>query len=57
MVLVPKGYEKYCSSDTAKTLRTLSKKGGVVECFYEMDDGSGLHLEEKLGQLRKNKQI
>lgn len=57
MILVPKGYEKYCSTDTAKTLHTLAKKGAVVECFYEMDDGSCLHLEEKLQQLRKSKQI
>ena len=57
MILVPKGYEKYCSVDAAKTLRALANKGGVVECFYEMDEGSCLHLEEKLQQLRKNKQI
>ena len=57
VILVPKGYEKYCSADAAKTLRALAKKGGVLECFYEMDDGSCLHLEEKLQLLRKSKQI
>lgn len=57
VVLVPKGYEKYCSAEAARVLHGLAKKGKVVECFYEMDDGSCLHLEEKLRQLRRNKQI
>ena len=57
VILVPKGYEKYCSAEEAKLLRSLAKKGTVLECFYEMDDGSCLHLEEKLQLLRKSKRI
>lgn len=47
-VLVPKDYEKYCSADTALKLQ----KAKLVLCNYELDEGSSLHLEEKLKQLR-----
>jgi len=50
-VLVPKDYEKYCSADTARKL----KDARLVLCHYELDEGSSLHLEEKLQQLRETK--
>lgn len=54
-VLVPKDYEKYCTEEGNRALRDLEKKGRLVLCSYEMDEGSFLHLEEKLQQLRKEK--
>lgn len=56
-VLVPRGYEKYCSEDAARQLRQLEKKGKLILCAYKLDDGSFLHLEEKLGHLRQNKKF
>ena len=56
-VLVPKDYEKYCNDKTAEQLRGLEKKGRLVICGYEMDEGSFLHLEEKLRQMRKDKTL
>lgn len=50
-VLVPKDYEKYCNAETAQKLR----KTRLVLCHYELDEGSSLHLEEKLQQLRDEK--
>ena len=50
-VLVPKDYEKYCNAETALKL----KKARLVLCNYELDEGSSLHLEEKLQQLRSEK--
>ena len=50
-VLVPKEYEKYCSAETVRKL----KKEKLVLCHYELDEGSSLHLEEKLQQLREAK--
>lgn len=55
MVLVPKGYEKYCSPETARILQRLEKKNKLILCSYEMDEGSMLHLEEKISQLHKEK--
>ena len=50
-VLVPQEYEKYCNGETIQKL----KKAKLVLCHYEMDEGSSLHLEEKLKQLREAK--
>lgn len=54
-VLVPKDYEKYCSLQTAQKLREFEKYGKLIQCAYEMDEGSFLHLEEKLRILRETK--
>lgn len=54
-VLVPRGYEKYCTAEAAQLLHCFEKKGRLVLCNYEMDEGSYLHLEERLRQLRQNK--
>lgn len=56
-VLVPKGYEKYCSPETARLLQRLEKKGKLILCSYEMDEGSVLHLEEKLQRLHRKKML
>lgn len=54
-VLVPKDYQKYCTEAAAATLQAMEKKGRLVVCGYEMDEGSFLHLEEKLQELRRSK--
>lgn len=54
-VLVPRDYGKYCNAETAQLLRQLEKQDKLVLCDYEMDEGSRLHLEEKLALLREEK--
>lgn len=54
-VIVPKDYGKYCSAETARLLQRLEKKERLILCSYELDEGSALHLEEKLHQLRQEK--
>ena len=54
-VLVPKGYEKYCRIEDLPALQKLEREGKLILCSYEMDEGSSLHLEEKLRQLWENK--
>lgn len=56
-VLVPANYEKYCSDETAGKLHLFAKRGRLLCCAYEMDEGSVLSLEEKLQQLRQSKTI
>ena len=48
-VLVPRAYEKYCSREVAESLRSF--KGKLIECSYEMDEGSILYLREKTKRL------
>ncbi len=54
-VLVPKLYEKYFSADAAGVLRKF--KGEIIECNYELDEGSILYLEAKIKRLREEKTI
>ncbi len=54
-LLVPKDYKKYCTEEALPTLQEYEKKGKLVLCSYEMDEGSFLHLEEKLQKLRRDK--
>ena len=52
VVLLPFGYEKYC---TAQVLSALEASGKGLVCGYEMDEGSAMHLRERLEQLKQTK--
>lgn len=54
-VLVPKSYEKYCTAQIADALRRF--EGELIECYYEMDEGSVLYLEAKIKRLLEEKKI
>lgn len=54
-VLVPVGYEKYCTGEGEKLLREAEQAGKLILCGYEMDEGSTLMLEEKLNRVREEK--
>lgn len=54
-LLVPKHYEKYFNLSTTKVINGF--KGNVVECNYEMDEGSVLYLESKIKKYRDEKTI
>ena len=54
-VLVPKAYEKYFSAPAAEAVRRFH--GQVVECYYEMDEGSLLYLKTKIERLLGEKTI
>lgn len=56
-VLVPRTYEKYCTAEVCDRFHRLQKKGKLILCSYEMDEGSLLYLEEKLRQLRQDKSV
>lgn len=54
-VLVPKDYEKYCTEQVARSLHKF--RGRLIECAYEMDEGSILYLEEKTKRILETKTI
>ncbi len=54
-ILVPKNYGKYFDSNTVKAISRF--KGDVIECNYEMDEGSVLYLETKIKKIRHEKMI
>lgn len=52
-ILVPQDYEKYCSAQAALQLKQFA--GKLIECSYEMDEGSFLYLQEKTKRLLEEK--
>ena len=54
-ILVPKNYEKYFDSRTLKYI--LESKSNVIDCNYEIDDGSVLYLETKIKKIRDKKNL
>ena len=54
-VLVPKSYERYFGAQIAKVIRKF--KGEIIDCYYEMDEGSVIYLEAKIKRLREDKII
>ena len=54
-VLVPHQYEKYCSVRMAAQLDRFG--GKLIECNYEMDEGSFLYLQEKVKRLLEEKTL
>ncbi len=54
-VLVPKNYERYFDAQTLKHI--LEFEGNVIDCNYEMDEGSVLYLETKIKKIRDEKTI
>ena len=54
-VLVPKNYEKLFSQSAVEILKKFP--GMLVDCYYEMDEGSQLYLETKIQRLLKSKTV
>ena len=54
-VLLPTDYARYCTEQTAQALREFG--GTLIECGYEMDEGSILYLEEKTHRILESKSI
>ena len=55
VVLVPSLYKKYLSAGTIEALNRFS--GEIIECDYEMDEGSLIYLENKIKRILNEKTI
>ncbi len=56
-VLVPKQFERYTDPEGIAHLRRFAQRGKLIRCAYEMDEGSLLYVQEKIGRLRERKRI
>lgn len=54
-ILVPKHYEKYFGAEASEKIRSF--KGEVIDCYYEMDEGSLIYLENKIKRILNEKTI
>jgi len=57
VVLVPRGYEHFCSADAVRALQHFAERKKLISCSYEMDEGSFLYLEERIRRAREEKPI
>ena len=55
VILIPKLYEKHFGSETLDAVHSF--RGDVINCYYEMDEGSILYLETKIKRLLDEKTI
>lgn len=55
ILLVPKHYDKHLNTSTIEHLSKFN--GELIECYYEMDEGSLLYLETKIKRLLDKKII
>lgn len=55
VLLVPKSYEKYFNAVAVELIRGF--KGHVIDCYYKMDEGSLLYLENKIKRLLEEKTL
>ncbi len=56
-VLVPKGFEKYCTPQDADQLRSFARSGKLILCAYELDEGSCLYLQERVSRILEEKTL
>ncbi len=55
IIIVPEAYEKLLSGETVDAIRKFN--GEIINCHYEMDEGSLLYLETKIKRLLEKKTI
>lgn len=55
VLLVPDDLEKYLDRTGNEALALFARRGKVIRCAYEIDEGSLLHLQEKIERLREKK--
>lgn len=56
-VLVPEEFEKYLSAENLQKIKRFARKGNLIPCSYQMDEGSFLYLEERIGRIWEKKSI
>ena len=54
-VLVPENYEANRSAEVVQALRAFQKKGSLIPCAYELDEGSFLYLDVKTKRILEEK--
>lgn len=56
-VLLPEAYEKYCSQADLEQLHHFAEKKSLLLCAYQIDEGSFMYVEDKIGRLQARKRI
>ena len=55
VLLVPRHFEKYFGAEATEIVKGF--KGELIDCYYEMDEGSHIYLENKIKRILNEKTI
>ena len=56
-ILLPEGYEKYCSPADLEQLNRYEQENPLLLCAYQIDEGSFMYLEDKIQRLQAKQRI
>lgn len=57
-ILLPEGYEKYCSQADLHQLRAFTdEEKPLLQCAYQIDEGSFMYVEDKIRRLLAKQKI
>jgi DNA-binding transcriptional regulator YhcF (GntR family) len=56
-LLVPAGYEKFCTRRDADIIKKFEENHAVIRCEYQIDQGSYIYLEERIGKLQEKRNV
>ena len=56
-ILLPEGYEKYCSQADLEEIRAFAEKKPLLQCAYQIDEGSFMYVEDKIQRLQVKQRI
>lgn len=56
-VLLPEDVSAQAGEETLRQLEQFGRSGQLIPCVFELDEGSCLSLQEKIGRLREEKSI
>ena len=56
-LLVPKDFKKYCRDDILREIQSFAVRHPVIECAYQVDEGSFMYAQEKVQRLCEKKKI
>ena len=56
-ILLPEGYEKYCSQADLEQLNRFEQDHPLLLCAYQIDEGSFMYLEDKIQRLQAKQRI
>lgn len=54
-LMVPEGYEKFCSGRDEELIEKFGEKHKVIRCAYQIDQGSLMYLEERIVELQEKR--
>ena len=56
-ILLPEGYEKFCSQADLAQLRAFGETKPLLQCAYQIDEGSFMYIEDKIQRLQAKQKI